>query len=835
MTPPQVEGVVDRPTADRSDGGGPARRAVIRWALRLYRREWRQQSLVLALLTVAVAASIFGASSAYNIAPVPGNAEFGTVSHYLKFDGSDPQALAAALAAAEEYFGTIELIAHREVPIPGSVESVEIRAQDPQGAFGAPMLALLEGRYPAGAGEVGVTDGVADAFQLSIGISFTLGGAERIVVGLVENPSDLRAEFVLAHPSHMDPPEVVTILVDADNDTVFGFRTPNLLARSQRPPNVGALAAAGVLGAATVSLLLVALIAVASFVVVAQRRLRQLGMLAAIGATEKNLRLVTVANGAAIGMIGAVLGALIGLIAWIAAVPFIEPGVGHRIERFNVPWWLVGTGMLLAVAAATGAAWWPARAVARIPIILALSGRPPRPVPAHRSVALAGTLVVGGTGFLVAADQTNLLMVGVGTLAIVLGILLIGPLAIRTLSVAARRVPIAMRLALRDLSRYQARSGAALAAISLVLGVPVAIVVTATAATAADKGNLSESQMLIWTRQPDAPEGVSPFYTVDSGDSGFSPFIPIWTPAEMTQLQAQVDRIAATLEAPTVLPLDVALDPNLAPDPRFGRYAVTLAERFESGWRDVALVYVATPELLEEHGVDANEVDTETEVLTVETDELRFVGTSWAESAGEREVVSNVEKIAPAYSSLPGSFITPTALSQRGWEPARVGWLIETSAPFTNGELAAARTLAAEAGMLIESRDHRENLLSLRTSATAIGILLALGVLAMTVGLIRSATGGDLRTLAATGATSLTRRTLTATTAGALALLGAVLGTTGAYLGLAAGYLGDLATLSSVPVLHLSIIVVGLPLAAAIAAWLLAGREPRSIGRQPIE
>jgi putative ABC transport system permease protein len=81
----------------------------------------------------------------------------------------------------------------------------------------------------------------------------------------------------------------------------------------------------------------------------------------------------------------------------------------------------------------------------------------------------------------------------------------------------------------------------------------------------------------------------------------------------------------------------------------------------------------------------------------------------------------------------------------------------------------------------------------------------------------------------------LTRRTLTATTAGALALLGAVLGTTGAYLGLAAGYLGDLGTLSSVPVLHLSIIVVGLPSAAAVAAWLLAGREPRSIGRQPIE
>ena len=39
-----------------SDGGVPARRAVVRWAWRLFRREWRQQFLILALITVAVAA-----------------------------------------------------------------------------------------------------------------------------------------------------------------------------------------------------------------------------------------------------------------------------------------------------------------------------------------------------------------------------------------------------------------------------------------------------------------------------------------------------------------------------------------------------------------------------------------------------------------------------------------------------------------------------------------------------------------------------------------------------------------------------------------------------------
>jgi hypothetical protein len=39
-------------------GSGPARRALIRWTWRLFRREWRQQLLVLVLLAVAVAAAV---------------------------------------------------------------------------------------------------------------------------------------------------------------------------------------------------------------------------------------------------------------------------------------------------------------------------------------------------------------------------------------------------------------------------------------------------------------------------------------------------------------------------------------------------------------------------------------------------------------------------------------------------------------------------------------------------------------------------------------------------------------------------------------------------------
>jgi putative ABC transport system permease protein len=112
---------------------------------------------------------------------------------------------------------------------------------------------------------------------------------------------------------------------------------------------------------------------------------------------------------------------------------------------------------------------------------------------------------------------------------------------------------------------------------------------------------------------------------------------------------------------------------------------------------------------------------------------------------------------------------------------------------------------------------------------------LALGILAMTVGLIRSEVAGDVRTLTASGATSRTRRTLTATTAGGLALLGVALGIVGAYVALTAGFASSLGELRPVPIAHLAVIAIGTPLVAAAAGWLLGGREPANIARQPIE
>ena len=110
------------------------------------------------------------------------------------------------IAYLEHHFGRVEVIENETMSIPGSINTFQIRAQSPHGPFGGPMLALVSGRYPAGAGEVAVTSGVASAFDLKVGDTWRVGGAERRVVGIVENPQSLLDEFALVAPGQVKTP-----------------------------------------------------------------------------------------------------------------------------------------------------------------------------------------------------------------------------------------------------------------------------------------------------------------------------------------------------------------------------------------------------------------------------------------------------------------------------------------------------------------------------------------------------------------------------------------------------------------------------------------------------
>ena len=828
-----------------SNGGVAARRAVVRWAWRMFRREWRQQMLVVALLTIAVAAAIGSITLVYNTSPAF-NGEFGSASGLLMFDGSDPQALAAALGSAHESFGTTDVIGHRKLPVPGGVETVDFRSQDPKGPYGGDLLALRSGSYPGGPGQVALTEGVAELLNVELGATLDHDGRRRTVVGIVENPLDLSDEFALVPSSSAGPPQNVTVLVDASEQELRAFADSlpengrsGLTATGSRG-EVEAADSFALFSVATVFLLLASLVAAAGFAVVAQRRLRQLGMLAAIGATQKHLRLVLLTNGAVVGVIAVILGTTAGGALWVILAPTLESAMGHRIDRLSLPWTLLALVVLLAIVSATAAAWWPGRTVARVPTLLALSGRPPRPRPARHSAIAAVALITLGIGCLALSERDRVPLIVVGIVATILGTLLLGPLAIRVFSEGAGHAPIGTRLALRDLARYQARSGAALAAVTLALGIAAAVTVTAAAEEkkdedrmAAELPNLSDRQIRVYTGPTHDPELIA---------------LPLQTPAQLARGAAHVRQIAADLGQAVVVPLRKVVQPGARPIVTFEGDRALISAGFSKRvspeqWTRGSGVYVATPALLRHLGVDPATVDPSTDFLadpSVPTGEfvildIRTRGQSAIENVQRIESLEVLGTAEGDSGRVPSSFVTVNGLGRLGWKQVPNGWLIESSSPLTSEQISAARELAAEAGLEIETQHERTSLATPIAIATAAGALLALAILAMTVGLIRSESVGDLRTLTAAGATGRIRRTLTAATAGALAFLGALLGVAGAYLALAATYHDDLGHLGRVPVIPLALIVMGVPVAAIAAGWLLAGREPPAIARAVID
>jgi putative ABC transport system permease protein len=201
------------------------------------------------------------------------------------------------------------------------------------------------------------------------------------------------------------------------------------------------------------------------------------------------------------------------------------------------------------------------------------------------------------------------------------------------------------------------------------------------------------------------------------------------------------------------------------------------------------------------------------------------------------------ESQLPTGTDAPNTLITQSALRRLHFanQSSLDGWIIQADSPITSAQILNAQAAAATNNLSIESKNDAPTSSEIVNGATVFGIALALGILAMSIGLIRSETASELRTLTATGASSRTRRTLTAVTAGGLAFLGALLGTVAAYVGLAGwfhsnaleGGVSDI--IHHIPWSNLSLIVIVMPAVAAIVGWVLAGRDPTGISTRPME
>jgi putative ABC transport system permease protein len=183
-----------------------------------------------------------------------------------------------------------------------------------------------------------------------------------------------------------------------------------------------------------------------------------------------------------------------------------------------------------------------------------------------------------------------------------------------------------------------------------------------------------------------------------------------------------------------------------------------------------------------------------------------------------------------------GDGSTEHAIRALAQQPILDGWLIQTSHALTPAQTDLARRTALAAHARVEAASGTPSLAQVRNRLALASLVVALAVVALITGLARSEAARDQRTLASIGASGTTRRNISAVTTGAIALLGAVVGTAVAYLAVTAWAHTTLrTTLTPILVTDLLALLVGLPCLATIGGWLFAGRDLPANSRKPLE
>ena len=201
--------------------------------------------------------------------------------------------------------------------------------------------------------------------------------------------------------------------------------------------------------------------------------------------------------------------------------------------------------------------------------------------------------VASGYGQGAGGGNGHALFLLAGLVITITGVCLLAPLAISVLAAGAgSRLPVAIRIALRDLVRYRARSGAALAATTFAVFLAMGICIVASIRFDNPLNwigpDLSSNQVYI-------PSQLSP------GGPGT---MAQPSAAQLATLTTRVNTLAASLHASAV-PLESAS----------GLYQVGPPEHGVQNF--TGTVYVATPQLLATYGIKASQIAPGTDILTM--------------------------------------------------------------------------------------------------------------------------------------------------------------------------------------------------------------------------
>lgn len=799
---------------------------VRRWALRVVRREWRQHFVILVFITTGVAVSVTAALAAYNLVEPPesayGNAQFAATS-------PDPEQLQSALDGQDVSFARLET---STLGRDQTTESVTVKVIDPENSVSAPLFTLLAGAWPQGEFEIALTDRAVSE-ELAIGSTITLDGQELRVVGKVENPTALSDEFGVVSsldgfPSGTEQ-ATIEFLVDARSDDVDFSSVSSLGINSSGGPPVRTTATLVVNVVSAFGMLEVGLLVGSSFAVIARRRSRQYGLLAAAGAPPSLIRSAAASVGAILGVVGASIGLLIGIVAAWILVPSVETAVGHRIT-FALPIWAIAPSALIGIAVATYSARRPAVALTRLSIVDMLASTRPQPEPTGRAAFVGVILTVLGVIALISGfARLNLALALVGTLLSPIGLLLLAPLVVRMLGALSAKLPLAERLIGRTIDRYNRRSAAVVAALALALAIPVAVAVVSSSidARASDAGpNLAEDRVIIWAEGADGFAPRTPATVDDEAlagtreaiqsampDLSFVPIevaVPVEATAEMFEEGLPEVPIIATLTALDAECTFCDLDSYGFQDPETG-------EELEF---EATTSWVGSAALMEALDLDSTWLDEGVGALVKSSD----LNVAWYEGILAQGDDVHVAESWPVDRSVPASFVAPGLVDDR-FRIVTVGFL-GSSPEVLSAEQRETILAAAVNGSVLEFNEPPEPRSALRVIALIAGLFVALGVTVSAGGLLQAELATDRGLLSSLGARPRTSQRMAAAGAGLLALAGAA-------LAVLIGYVPLLPMIASkaddfpfvVPWLHLATIVLLFPAIAAGVAWLSSRRS----------